>query len=360
MMTHTGHAAKTTVFLASLATLREMVFVRTAWWRLRRAAFIPTFCLIAAVLPAQPQLDLLNHNRPLLDAHNCYPYQGRWTDRIDRALGTGFPVAIEQDLAWAKGRPVVCHSAKTTGSEPSLRDHFFERVRPLVEQALAAGDRARWPIIVVHFDFKSLEPDLLRGVWSLLGDYQSWITTAPKTADPRQLATLDVKPLLVLTEDADEQEDVFYKPLAVGDRMRLFGSAHSHKLKADSEQQRWKLAATLAPAELLPDPSTNYRRWWNNSWYVVEEGGQRRAGDWTSTDDRRLRALVDHAHKLGYWIRFYTLDGFSAAENRGWDANYNFGSKAAVEARWASARDAGVDLIATDQYEELSTLLRKR
>ena len=32
---------------------------------------------------------------PLLDAHNCYPYEGRWTDRIDRALAVGFPVAIE-------------------------------------------------------------------------------------------------------------------------------------------------------------------------------------------------------------------------------------------------------------------------
>ena len=34
-------------------------------------------------------------------------------------------------------------------------------------------------------------------------------------------------------------------------------------------------------------------------------------------DDRRLRALVDHAHKLGYWIRFYTLDGFAPAESKG-------------------------------------------
>ena len=47
----------------------------------------------------------------------------------------------------------------------------------------------------------------------------------------------------------------------------------------------------------------------------------------------RLRALVDHAHKMGYWIRFYTLNGYAPAENRGWDDNYNFGSRAAVSAR---------------------------
>src|SRR4051794_16500525 len=87
-------------------------------------------------------LDFLNGNRPVVDAHNCYPYNGQWTDRVSRALASGFPVGIEQDLAWSvdektgKGRVVVSHDAKTTGSEPSLRDHFFEAVRPVIEKAL--------------------------------------------------------------------------------------------------------------------------------------------------------------------------------------------------------------------------------
>src|ERR1700743_3242954 len=102
-------------------------------------------CLMAAALEVcaqQAPLDLLNHNHPLLDAHNCYPYDGKWTDRIDRALGTGFPIGIEQDIAWAddpatgKGRPVVTHTPKTTGTEPTLRDHFFEHVRPIIEKDL--------------------------------------------------------------------------------------------------------------------------------------------------------------------------------------------------------------------------------
>ena len=99
--------------------------------------------LLSATLYAQPQLDFLNRNRPVLDAHNCYPYQGRWTDRIDRALKTGFPVAIEQDVTWYGGQPVVSHSDKPGGAEPTLRAHFFERVRPLVESAIAANDRTR-------------------------------------------------------------------------------------------------------------------------------------------------------------------------------------------------------------------------
>ena len=162
--------------------------------------------LTAAGLFAQPPaLDLLNHNRPMLDAHNCYPYAGQWTDRLDRALATGFPVAIEQDLAWGpdkvtgKGRPVVSHAKETAGGEPALRDYFFEHVRPLVERARRENDRARWPLITVHFDFKDNAPELLRAVWDLLGEYEAWITTAPKTADPHKLSPFDVQPLLVLT-----------------------------------------------------------------------------------------------------------------------------------------------------------------
>ena len=136
----------------------------------------------------QPDLNFLNHNRPVLDAHNCYPYEGRWTDRIDRALKTGYPVGIEQDLAWyadpvtGKGRVVVSHTSKTTGTEPTLREHFFERVRPIVEEALRKNDRARWPLIVVHFDVKDNQPALLHA-WT------SRIRSIPRSPLPGSSST---------------------------------------------------------------------------------------------------------------------------------------------------------------------------
>jgi hypothetical protein len=315
--------------------------------------------LCALMLPAQA-LEFLAHNRPILDAHNCYPYEGKWADRIDRALRNGFPVAIEQDIAWANGRPVVTHTGKTTGNEPALRDHFFEHVRPIVEKALAENKRDTWPLIVLHFDFKSLDPDLLRAVWGVLGEYESWITTAKQTADPHELAPFEIGPLLVLTEDADVQEEVFSRAVPAGANLRVFGSAHTRGVDKAPREQRAHLLATLPPDQLLTDRPTNYRRWWNNSWFEVEEGGQTKAGDWTKEDDARLRALVNHAHRLGYWIRFYTLDGFTAEESRGWDRGYNFGSRAAVEARWKAAVEAGVNLIATDQYEDLGAFMRRR
>lgn len=325
----------------------------------------PTLLLLAVPLSAQTNpLDFLNHNHPVLDAHNCYPYEGKWADRVDRALASGFPVGIEQDMAWyvdpstGKGRAVVSHEAKTTGAEPLLRDYFFEHVRPIMEKALAENDRAHWPLIVVHFDFKSVEPSLLHAVWDLLGEYQTWITTAEKSADPHQLMPFDRKPLLVLTEEADEQEEVFFHQVPVGGRLRLFGSAHTKAIPSKPKAEHDHLLATLSPEQLLPAPPTNYRRWWNNSWFAVEEGGQHQAGAWTKQDDRRLRALVDHAHRLGYWIRFYTLDGFGPNEDKGWGDGYNFGSREAVLARWRAAIAAGVNLIASDQYEDLRAAMK--
>lgn len=322
--------------------------------------------LMAALAPLSaqtPALDFLNHNRPILDAHNCYPYSGQWTDRIDRALKSGFPVSIEQDLAWSvnasgQGRAVLSHTPKTTGSEPSLRDYFFERVRPIVEKALRDNDRGRWPLIVLHFDFQATNAPLLHAVWNLLGEYENWITTAVKTADPKQLSSMQAKPILVITEDSDQQEEVFFNQVPVGSKLRLFGSAHDYPMEDKTRQERIHLAATLPPETLLSDPPTNYRRWWNNSWFVVEEGGQKQAGDWTREDDRRLRALVQRAHRLGYWIRFYTLDGFGPSDDQGWDDGYNFGSREAVLKRWKAALAAGVNFIATDQYEDLAAVMK--
>ena len=43
--------------------------------------------------------------RVLVDAHNAYPSDGKFTDRIDRALSTGVPLAIEQDSCGTRTRP---------------------------------------------------------------------------------------------------------------------------------------------------------------------------------------------------------------------------------------------------------------
>jgi hypothetical protein len=288
-------------------------------------------------------VNLILASRVLLDAHNCYTENGRWADRIERALAQGVPIAIEQDLAWFQGKSVLTHEKNFTGSEPGMREYFFERVRPIVEQELKSGDRKRWPVIVLNLDFKSDEPEHHRAVWQLLGEYEAWLTTAgKKSGKPEKLAKLDYKPILVLTGANDIQQRTFYDAVPDGGRLRVFGAVQGGAaggLKA-----------------------TNYRRWSNNPWSVVEEGGQNKAGDWTDADRDRLRQLVKDAHKRKLWIRFYTLNGHDPALSltNGWTRSYNFGSLEAARLRWRGAIAAGVDFVATDQYEDFARELRGR
>jgi hypothetical protein len=292
--------------------------------------------------------------RVLVDAHNCYPYFGWWSDRIERALSTDMPLAIEQDLWWftdpktGDARSMVAHGAPFTGVEPSLREYFFERVRPIIEKALKDGNRNNWPLITLNLDFKSEEPAHLAGIRQLLNEYRDWITTARRTANIHTVAHLEVKPLLVLTGESDAQRAAFHDQVEVGAALVVFGATHSHT------------EIPSGPLEsLAPEAADNYHRWWNNSWRVVEPEGQVNAGEWTPEKERRLNDLVRYAHQQGLWVRFYTLDGLNPADEscHGIFHVYNFGSRAAVEKRWRAAAQAGVDYIATDQYEDLARLL---
>jgi hypothetical protein len=128
--------------------------------------------------------------------------------------------------------------------------------------------------------------------------------------------------------------------------------------QSDDPAERARILRAATPQDLVPTGATNYRRWVNFSWGAVEEGGASRAADWTRDDEQRLDAIVRYAHQRGLFVRFYTLNGHTAAANRGWTASYNFGDLEAARIRWRAARRSGVDLIASDQYEELAATLR--
>jgi hypothetical protein len=236
-----------------------------------------------------------------------------------------------------------------SGSEPTMDEYFFARVRPIVEQALKQGNHGNWPLITLNLDFKDDKPEHLAAVLALLRSHQDWISDAPKNADPSLVAPLRLKPILVLTGEADAQQRVFYDQLRIGEPVLAFGAIHS----AEKDYRG-------TPEEIDTEKATNYRRWWNNAWRVVEPGGQAHAGPWTAEKTARLRALVDHAHANGLWIRFYTLDGATTDELScfGWFKTYNFGSLDAAQVRWRAAIGAGVDYLASDQYERLAQEIR--
>ena len=296
-------------------------------------------------------------DRVVLDAHNCYPYDGKYQDRIEVALKTGLPLAIEQDLAWyvdpatGQGRSVLIHGDKPNGREPNMRDYFFERVRPIVEQALKDNKRDQWPVITLNLDFKSDEPAHHQAVLKLLTEYQDWLTSAPRTATLAVRAPLDWKPILVLTGASLVQQKTFHDNVPIGGRLLLFG--------AGVVAQRSSELAVVD--QMMPNPATNYRRWLNAPWAIVELGGQTKAADWSAQDARRLEAIAHRAHDLGYWMRLYTLNGHEpkVGADAGWSPGYNFGSLAEARKRWKAAAKAGIDYIATDQYEDFAPFVKK-
>lgn len=301
-----------------------------------------SFLGLVAALPAAAG-GFLPGQRALFEAHNCYPYNGFWADRLERALSVGPPLALELDLRWhapggaEDGRLIVAHDPPRSDRDPTLREYLFEPLRPLVEVALASGNRTDWPLFTLNLnDLRGGEQPMYDALWSLTGEYAHWFCTAEKGADPAEVRPLALGPVLALTNGSAQAVATFYDSVPVGGRLRLFGSGD--------------------PAR----PATNFRRWVNHAWRAVEPEGQTRAGDWTAEDRARLDALVAQAQGNGYWIRFYSLNGHGATDivRMGWSPAYNFGSLEAAQTRWRAAAEAGVDFIATDQYEEAGAFVR--
>jgi len=158
---------------------------------------------------AQSHTSLIPGTRTTLDAHNCYPYEGQWSDRIDRALAQGFPVAIEQDLFWHTdlktgiSRSVLAHTKVFHGDEPSLETYFFERIRPIIEAELSHPHPEKWPLITLNLDIKTEEPEHLRAIYKTLQRYQGWLTTAVNTGNTTIVQPLHPGPILVLAGPSD-------------------------------------------------------------------------------------------------------------------------------------------------------------
>ena len=337
-----------------LIPVTDLAYRRTRLHRTFINIFSTLVLAIMAQLSLQPQQkrDAAHPGtRSVMDAHNCYPYSEWWHDRIDRALAAGTPVAIEQALGWYTDPKTghswsdVTHGDPITGRQPTLEHYFFDRVRPIVEQALRDKNRVDWPLITLNLDFKDNNPEHLAAVQAVLLKYRSWISEAPKGKDPQLVQPLVIRPILVLTGESDMQQTVFYDRLEANNPVLVFGAVHTSEKDYHA-----------APELIDSEKATNYRRWWNNPWRVVESAGQQHAGDWNPEKSRRLRALVERAHENGLWIRFYTMDGATETELscHGWFHSYNFGTLTAARTRWRAAIDAGVDYIASDQYELLA------
>src|SRR5262249_50304473 len=151
----------------------------------------------------------------------------------------------------------------------------------------------------------------------------------------------------------------------VGGKVRAFGSAtkfddNPRHLGRDARPQRLANMLKVAPDQLLTKRADNYRRWFGTDWNFVELCGPEHGKDWNSAAAARATQFVEYGHSLGYLVSFYSINGFTDAQNQGWTAEFNFGSKEAATIRWNAAIEAHADFIATDEYEDLAKLTHRK
>lgn len=306
--------------------------------------------------------------RTLMLAHNAYPDQGKYADRLDRALSAGSPMVIEQDLVWADGRSLMIHNAKFAAPDsPTLDNYFFPKVEPIVTKALKEGNKGNWPLITLYLDIKNDPVEHLEAISKVLDKYDAWLTKAVKTDDISRQSPLEFKPMMVVLEDKknDIKQEFFYDRVPVGGKIRAFGSPtkfddNPTNLPRTAKAERLANMTKVDPEQLVVKKADNYHRWFGTDWNFIELCGPEHGKDWKPATEARVKKFVDYGHRLGYLVGFYSINGFSDDQNQGWTAEFNFGSKESAMPRWKAALSAHADFIATDQYEELGKLVRAK
>ena len=330
----------------------------------KRPVLILTFAVLA--LAAGNKSTFAPGARTLMLAHNAYPDEGKYGDRLDRAIHAGAPFVVEEDLIWVNGRSLLIHNEKAAGPDaPTLESYFFPKVKPVIEQALHDGNKGNWPMVTLYLDIKNDPVEHLEAISQVLDKYDAWLTKATKTADITKQSPLEYKPMMVILEDKqnDIKQDFFYDRVPVGGKFRAFGSAvkfddNPKKLPRTARDERLAGLVQMAPEQLVTKHADNWRRWFGTDWHFIELCGPAHGGDWNAATEARLTKFVDYGHKLGYLVSFYEANGFADDQNQGWTAEYNFGSKEAARRRWNAAIKAHADFIATDQYEDVVETIR--
>ena len=277
--------------------------------------------------------------RPI-SAHNCYPENSTSNDRLAEALGLGID-NIEIDLGWdeAGARLIVGHDA---APRPGVAYPDLESFLVPALEAHWRTPRADAAPTVLTIDWKTAHPEAVRRVKAFLDAHPDWFTSAPKAAE----SPLTTRRLTVCFSGSDQAKDLYDALVPEGDVYRafrdtVFGAGSGYRPDV---------------AEYASQSATAYQRFIAFYWGHVERGGPARAGDWTEADAARLKTLVVQAHRQGFRVRFYTLNGHLGLTG----GSYRCADDAAAMIRWNAAAAAGADWVATDEYDAIVRTLRER
>src|SRR5271169_3911346 len=253
--------------------------------------------------------------RTLMLAHNAYPDDGKYGDRLDRVIAAGVPFVVEEDLVWVDGRSLLIHNAKAAGADsPTLESYFFPKVAPIVEKALKEGNKGNWPLITLYLDIKNDPVEHLEVINKVLDKYDAWLTKAVKTEDITKMSPLELKPMMIVLEDKqkDIKQEFFYDRVPVGGKIRAFGSAvkfddNPGHLPKTAKAERLASMLKVDPEQLVSKKADNWRRWFGTDWAFIELCGPEHGKDWSAAADARVKKFVDYGHRLGYLVSFYSI-----------------------------------------------------
>jgi hypothetical protein len=275
--------------------------------------------------------------RPLpISAHNCYAENRTDNPRLTEALALGID-NIEIDLGWddvagqlivghdATPRPGIAYPRLETSLIPALKSHF------------KAGRPDGAPTVLT-IDWKTGRPEAVRQFKDLLDAHPDWFSSAPKATD----SPLTVRRLTVCFSGSEAAKNAYDASIPDGGTYRAFRDrVVSGRYEANVEAY-------------IPGPSTAYLRFLAFHWGAIEQGGPASAGEWTRAEADRLMALMDLAHRRGFRVRLYSLNGHTGPAGGG----YRFADDEAAKVRWKAAAAAGVDWVAGDEYREMVDTLR--
>jgi hypothetical protein len=273
-----------------------------------------------------------------VSAHNCYLENSASGERLAEALALGID-NIEIDLGWddARQRLIVGHDA---APRPGVAYPEFEAyVVPLFEAHVRTPRPDRAPTVVT-IDWKTDHRSAVDRFKAFLDAHPDWFTSARKAPE----SSLTTRRLTVCQSGSDRAKDIYDELIADGNEYRafrdtVFGAGSAHRADVTS---------------YAPQAATVYHRFLAFHWGHIERGGPALAGKWTDEDAARLKALVDHAHRQGFRVRLYTLNGHTGPLG----GPYRCPTDAAARERWRAAATAGVDWVASDEYGAIVDAVR--
>lgn len=317
----------TTLSPASCSSRRRLLCLLTALG----VALAPAAAPVGAEAPAGPM--------PFA-AHNAYPYKGKGTEKLTRALRAGFP-HIETDITYDAARKavVVTHDGEPSGNEPEL-DAFLA---PLWRQWTTCPVAGR----TLTFDLKSSRAGLVEGLQSVLRKHAralSWM-------DARAGATFRPGPITVCLSGNDTAKNAYARLAARQGRYLAF-------LDHVYDENAWKSdASDYVPA--APASVHRFLTLHSSNFLGERRRGGVIGGAWENTKDfarglafwekrpdpdqtlsaARLSAAAKAAARRGYAIRVYVVNS---------------------SRDWETCAKAGIPMLATDEYEDAARWWRER